>query len=105
MSFPVHRPRRLRSSEQIRRLVRETELAPSDFILPLFVCPGENVRKEITSMPGNAQLSIDRIVREAEECRALGLGGIILFGIPDTKDELASEPTRRTALRNVPSVP
>jgi porphobilinogen synthase len=90
MPFPVHRSRRLRSSEQIRRLVRETNLTPSDFILPLFVCPGENVRKEITSMPGNAQLSIDGIVREAEECRALGLGGIILFGIPDTKDELAS---------------
>ncbi len=90
MSFPVQRARRLRSSEQIRRLVRETNLSPSDFILPLFVCPGENVRKEIASMPGNAQLSIDRIVREAEECRALGLGGIILFGIPDTKDEFAS---------------
>jgi porphobilinogen synthase len=90
MPFPVHRSRRLRSSEQIRRLVRETNLTPSNFILPLFVCPGENVRKEIGSMPGNAQLSIDGIVKEAEECRALGLGGIILFGIPDTKDEVAS---------------
>ena len=90
MSFPVHRPRRLRSSEQIRRLVRETNLRPSNFILPLFVCPGENVRKEISSMPGNAQLSVDQVVKEAEECRTLGLGGIILFGIPDTKDELAS---------------
>src|SRR5581483_1061902 len=90
MSFPVHRSRRLRSSEQIRHLVRETNLIPSNFILPLFVCPGENVRKEIGSMPGNAQLSIDRIIKEAEECRALGLGGIILFGIPDTKDEFAS---------------
>jgi porphobilinogen synthase len=90
MAFPVHRSRRLRSSEQIRRLVRETNLTPSDFILPLFVCPGEDVRKEINSMPGHAQLSIDRIVKEAEECRALGLGGIILFGIPDTKDEFAS---------------
>ncbi len=91
MPFPVHRSRRLRSSEQIRNLVRETNLGPSDFILPLFVCPGENVRKEISSMPGNAQLSIDRVVKEAEECRALGLGGIILFGIPDAKDEFASE--------------
>ncbi len=90
MPFPVHRSRRLRSSEQIRRLIRETNLSPSDFILPLFVCPGEGVRKEITSMPGNAQLSIDRLVKEAEECRALGLGGIIVFGIPDTKDEIAS---------------
>ncbi|HEY6987143.1 MAG TPA: porphobilinogen synthase [Bryobacteraceae bacterium] len=90
MAFPVHRPRRLRSSETIRRLVRETTLAPAQFILPLFVCPGENVRKEIRSMPGHGQLSIDRIVKEAEECRSLGIGGIILFGIPETKDELAS---------------
>ena len=90
MSFPIHRPRRLRSSEPIRRLVRETRLAPSQFILPLFVCPGEGVRKEIRSMPGHAQLSIDQLVIEGEECRSLGLGGIILFGIPETKDELAS---------------
>lgn len=65
-------------------------LAPSQFILPLFVCPGEGVRKEISSMPGNAQLSVDQLVREAGECRALGIGGVILFGIPDVKDELAS---------------
>ncbi len=90
MAFPTHRPRRLRSSEPIRRLVRETQLAPSQFILPLFVCPGEDVRKDINSMPGHAQLSIDRIVRECEECRSLGLGGVILFGIPEEKDELAS---------------
>ena len=90
MSFPVHRPRRLRSSESIRRLVRETRLAPSQFVLPLFVCPGEGVRKAIGSMPGNAQLSVDELVREAEECRSLGLGGVILFGIPESKDELAS---------------
>jgi porphobilinogen synthase len=74
----------------MRRLVRETQLAPSQFILPLFVCPGEGVRKEIRSMPGNAQLSIDNLVREAEECRLLGIGGIILFGIPEEKDEWAS---------------
>lgn len=90
MAFPVQRPRRLRSSESIRRLVRETQLAPSQFILPLFVCGGEGVRKEISSMPGNAQLSIDRLVAECEECWRLGLGGVILFGIPDEKDELAS---------------
>ena len=90
MPFPVHRPRRLRNSEPVRRLVRETKLDPSQFILPLFVCPGEGVRKEISSMPGNAQLSVDRLVREAEECRSLGLGGVILFGIPEAKDELAS---------------
>jgi porphobilinogen synthase len=71
-------------------LVRETQLAPSQFILPLFVVPGEGVRKEISSMPGNAQLSIDRLVRECEECRELGLGGVMLFGVPDKKDEVAS---------------
>jgi porphobilinogen synthase len=91
MPFPIHRPRRLRSSEAIRRLVRETRLDPSQFILPLFVCPGDGVRKEISSMPGNAQLSIDNLVRECEECLSLGLGGVILFGIPEHKDDLASE--------------
>jgi porphobilinogen synthase len=90
MAFPVQRPRRLRSSEAIRRLVRETQLAASQFILPLFVVPGEGVRKEINSMPGNAQLSVDKLVRECEECKALGIGGVILFGVPDEKDELAS---------------
>ena len=82
--------RRLRASEPLRRLVREANLAPSQFILPLFVCPGEGVRKEIASMPGNAQLSIDNLVRECEEAKRLGIGGIILFGIPEAKDELAS---------------
>ena len=90
MAFPVQRPRRLRSSEALRRLVRETQLAPSQFILPLFVVPGEDVRKEISSMPGNAQLSVDALVRECEECKALGIGGVILFGVPDEKDEFAS---------------
>ena len=90
MAFPVQRPRRLRSTESIRRLVRETHLLPSQFILPLFVCPGEGIRREISSMPGNAQLSIDNLLREAEECKQLGIGGLILFGIPAEKDELAS---------------
>ncbi|MBV9037316.1 MAG: porphobilinogen synthase [Acidobacteriaceae bacterium] len=90
MAFPVQRPRRLRSTEAIRKLVRETQLAPSQFILPLFVCPGEGIRREIGSMPGNAQLSIDKLINEAEECRQLGIGGLILFGIPEEKDELAS---------------
>ena len=90
MAFPVQRPRRLRSTESIRRLVRETRLEPSQFILPLFVCPGEDIRREIGSMPGNAQLSIDNLLREGEECRKLGIGGLILFGIPEEKDELAS---------------
>jgi porphobilinogen synthase len=90
MAFPVQRLRRLRSAEPIRRLVRETHLEPSQFILPLFVCPGEGVRREIGSMPGHAQLSIDKAVEECEECVALGLGGVILFGIPEHKDEMAS---------------
>jgi porphobilinogen synthase len=90
MPFPIHRPRRLRSSESIRKLVRETSLAPSQFIMPLFVCPGEGIRKEISSMPGNAQLSIDNLVKEAADCQKLGIGGLILFGIPAAKDELAS---------------
>jgi len=82
--------RRLRASEPLRNLVRETLLDPGDFILPLFICPGEGVRREIKSMPGHAQLSVDRLVAECAEAHALGIGGVILFGIPETKDELAS---------------
>jgi porphobilinogen synthase len=82
--------RRLRASEPLRRLVRETQLEPADFILPLFTCPGEGVRREISSMPGNAQLSIDNLVKECAEAQRLGIGGVILFGIPDSKDEIAS---------------
>jgi porphobilinogen synthase len=74
----------------MRRLVRETHLEPSQFVLPLFVCPGEGVRKEISSMPGNHQLSIDQLVKECEGAQTLGIGGVILFGIPDTKDENAT---------------
>jgi porphobilinogen synthase len=91
MSFPIHRKRRLRVSESMRRLVRETHLDPSNLVLPLFVCPGEGVRKEIGSMPGNFQLSVDQLVKECEQAHRLGLGGVILFGIPEHKDELASE--------------
>ncbi len=91
MPFPIHRPRRLRSSEPIRRLVRETQLTPSSFVLPLFVCPGSGVRREIKSMPGQYQMSIDQIVAECAEVRQLGIGGVILFGIPSRKDEEASE--------------
>jgi len=75
----------------MRRLVRETRLDPSQLILPLFTCPGEGVRNEIGSMPGNFQLSIDELVKECEAVRALGVGGVILFGIPEHKDEMASE--------------
>jgi porphobilinogen synthase len=90
MPFPIQRMRRLRATESIRNLVRETRLAPSQLILPLFVCPGEGVRREIGSMPGNYQLSIDELVRECAEAQSLGLGGILLFGLPETKDETAS---------------
>ena len=90
MSFPVTRMRRLRASESLRRLVRETHLEPSNFVLPLFVCPGEGVRREIGAMPGVFQMSIDETVKECESARSLGIGGVILFGIPETKDEIAS---------------
>ncbi len=91
MPYPIHRKRRLRVSESMRRLVRETHLEPSQFILPLFTCPGEGVRRPIGSMPGNFQLSIDELVKECEGTAALGIGGVMLFGIPDHKDEVASE--------------
>ncbi len=90
MGYPIHRPRRLRRSEPIRRLVRETKLEPENFIYPLFVVPGEGKRKEISSMPGNYQLSIDGIIAECEEVKQLGIGGVILFGIPEHKDEEAT---------------
>ena len=82
--------RRLRATEPLRNLVRETPLDPADFILPLFTCPGEGVRRPIHSMPGNAQLSVDNLVKECSEAQRLGIGGVILFGIPDSKDEIAS---------------
>ncbi len=81
-----HRPRRLRASENWRRLVRETRLSVDDLILPLFVQPGEGARDEISSMPGCFRLSIDELVKEAAEAKSLGIPGVILFGIPETKD-------------------
>lgn len=90
MPFPIQRLRRLRMNESMRRLVRETTLAPSDCIYPLFVVEGEGVKKEIGSMPGNYQMSIDETVKECGELESLGVGGIILFGIPKHKDDLAS---------------
>src|SRR5579871_626460 len=90
MPFPIHRMRRLRATQPVRDLVRETRLDPAEFILPLFACPGEGVRREIGAMPGNFQLSVDEIARECREVHALGIGGVILFGLPETKDEVAS---------------
>jgi porphobilinogen synthase len=90
MPFPTHRPRRLRTSESLRRLVRETRLHPTQFILPLFVCPGKGVKREIGSMPNQFQMSVDEVVRECEQLEKLGIGGVILFGLPESKDETAS---------------
>jgi porphobilinogen synthase len=86
MSFPAHRPRRLRRTEAIRNLVRETRLDAHGLIYPMFVCPGSKVRREVTSMPGIFQQSADRIVEECREVADLGLPGIILFGLPESKD-------------------
>ena len=90
MSDIIHRPRRTRRREQLRALVREVRLAREDFILPLFACPGEGVRREISSMPGVYNLSVDEIVREAANAFEIGIQGIILFGLPEAKDETAS---------------
>ena len=90
MNFPVTRLRRLRRTEAMRSLVRETHLHPGALIYPLFICPGEGVRKEISSMPGVFNLSIDEAVKEAEACAALGVGGLLLFGLPAEKDEQAT---------------
>jgi len=86
MSFPNNRMRRLRRSESLRALVRETAIEPGDLIYPLFICPGEGVRRPVGSMPGVSQLSVDQAVREAEEAVRLGIGGLLLFGLPETKD-------------------
>jgi porphobilinogen synthase len=90
MPFPIHRLRRLRRTEALRSLVRETRLDPAQFILPLFVCPGEGVRREIGAMPGNYQMSIDQLVAECAEVQLLGIGGVILFGLPESKDDMAT---------------
>ncbi|HMD20936.1 MAG TPA: porphobilinogen synthase [Alloacidobacterium sp.] len=90
MEYPVTRLRRLRSSEPMRSLVRETHLEPSSFIYPLFICPGEGVRNEIGSMPGVFNLSVDEALKEAEAAAGLGVGGLLLFGLPESKDEQGS---------------
>jgi porphobilinogen synthase len=92
--FPVVRPRRLRANPLVRDMVRETTLDVRDFILPLFVRPGTNVRQEIASMPGNYQLSVDRLVDEVGSARELGVRAFILFGIPGSKDATGSSALR-----------
>jgi porphobilinogen synthase len=91
MTFPVHRPRRLRRKEALRGLVRETRLTTSGMVYPMFACPGKNVRKEVSSMPGIYQQSADQIVEECREVADLGIPAVILFGLPEHKDELATE--------------
>ena len=90
MSFPTHRMRRLRRAEALRRQVRETRLSPDNLVAPLFVCAGEGVRREIASMPGCSQMSVDVLVEECGELAALGVPAVILFGLPDRKDAVGS---------------
>ncbi len=91
MRFPIYRPRRLRRNENFRRLVRETTLSVDDLIMPLFIVPGSRVTSPISSMPGIAQLSIDRAVEDCKMIRDLGIPGVILFGIPEHKDAVGSD--------------
>lgn len=91
MAFPVHRSRRLRRTAAIRSLVRETQLSPDQLVMPLFVCPGRGVRREIGAMPGNYQLSVDMLIRTCETLLSNGIRQTILFGIPETKDAVGSE--------------
>ncbi len=91
MQFPKYRPRRLRSNKLIRNLVSENHLSVKDLIMPLFVRPGNGIKNEISSMPGNYRFSVDTLVEEVKELASLGIPGVILFGIPSTKDELGTE--------------
>jgi porphobilinogen synthase len=90
MGFPANRLRRLRRDETLRTLVRETRLTPESLVYPLFICPGEGVRKEVRSMPGVFNLSVDEAVKEVREARSLGVLAVILFGLPEKKDEVAT---------------
>src|SRR5499427_1554418 len=90
MTFPVTRLRRLRRTAELRNLVAETRLTPEAFVYPLFVCPGEGVRKEVRSMPGVFNLSIDEAVKECADVKSVGIPSVILFGLPETKDEIAT---------------
>jgi porphobilinogen synthase len=91
MAFPINRPRRLRRTETLRRMIRETRLAPDDLIQPFFVCPGRDVKRPISSMPGVAQMSVDQVLRAARETHAAGVPATILFGIPQRKDAGGTE--------------
>ena len=90
MQFPEYRARRLRKNENVRRLIRETKLSVDDLVYPLFAVPGKNLKKPISSMPGQFQLSVDHIVKEAKKVQELGIPAILLFGIPAKKDTMAT---------------
>jgi len=90
MYFPAYRPRRLRKNENFRRLIRETRLSVDNLVYPLFAVPGKGVKKPISSMPGNFQMSVDHLVKEVQKTKDLGIPAVLLFGIPDQKDEVAS---------------
>src|SRR5918911_4087784 len=90
MAELIHRPRRLRRREGVRALVREARLAPEDLVLPLFACPGAGVRREVSSMPGVFNLSVDEVARDAAQAFDLGVPAVIIFGLPESKDETAT---------------
>src|SRR5579864_1288792 len=90
MAFPMTRLRRMRRTQALRSMVQETRLSPEQFVYPMFVCPGEGVRKEVRSMPGMFNLSVDEAVKEARQVKSLGVPAVILFGLPEHKDEAAS---------------
>ena len=98
MQFPDYRPRRMRRTERLRAMVRETRLSPSDFIYPLFVVPGSGVEREISSMPGQYHLSVDKAVDAARAAADAGISGVILFGIPEKKDAVGSEAWKDTGV-------
>ena len=98
MSFPIHRPRRLRRTEAIRNLVRETRLSTAGFIYPMFVCPGTGVRKEVGSMPGVCQQSVDKCLEECMEVESLGIPAVILFGLPESKDPRGASGLAKTGV-------
>jgi porphobilinogen synthase len=98
MYFPIYRARRLRKNQTLRRMMRETKVSPDDFIYPLFVTHGRGVRREIVSMPGIAQLSVDLAVSEAKEVYGLGIPAVLLFGIPKKKDSRGSEAYSRSGI-------
>lgn len=90
MYYPAYRPRRLRKNANFRRMIRETKLSVDDLVYPLFVISGRNVKKPINSMPGNFQMSVDHLVKEVQKTKDLGIPAVLLFGIPDKKDEVGS---------------